>query len=333
MALTGELSDLSLAELIEFFCNQRKSGRLKLIYSIGPGYFYLQAGSVVHARIGSLRGIEAVYYALTLPNASFTFSPAFESPEHTINQPWTSVVLEGLRRMDEGIEPGNPFLEHDDRPEEESDPIEEVPLAIRYNKEDLLSEILSPPEVEAMGAFLSQPESESHWMKKRWTLGTVFAAVALVVAVVGVPWGLYARSKAAKLANEAKPSSSQPTTQPAATNQSEATPTASETSQPVPSSDAADLAAKRQREERAKERAKAQDAAKPLAKDGPVAANPNGQSSPASGAKKVTVQVTYDENGRVTQASGGDATALRIARQKRFPAGKAGSATITIPIN
>jgi len=97
MALTGDLSDLSLAELIEFFCNQRKSGRLKLIYSIGPGYFYLQAGSVVHARIGSLRGIEAVYYALTLPNASFTFSPAFESPEHTINQPWTSVVLEGLR--------------------------------------------------------------------------------------------------------------------------------------------------------------------------------------------------------------------------------------------
>ena len=41
----------------------------------------------------------------------------------------------------------------------------------------------------------------------------------------------------------------------------------------------------------------------------------------------MTVQVTYDENGRVTQASGGDATALRIARQKRFPAGKAGSAT------
>ena len=69
MALTGELSDLSLAELIEFFCNQRKTGRLKLIYPIGPGYFYLQSGSVVHARIGSLRGIEAVYYALTLPNA------------------------------------------------------------------------------------------------------------------------------------------------------------------------------------------------------------------------------------------------------------------------
>src|SRR6059036_2094983 len=123
MALTGELSDLSLAELIEFFCNQRKTGRLKVVYSDGPGYFYLQAGSVVHARIGVLRGIEAVYYALTLPNASFTFSPAFEAPEHTINQPWTSVVLEGLRRMDEGIQPEEPF------PGQVESQQEEIPIA------------------------------------------------------------------------------------------------------------------------------------------------------------------------------------------------------------
>src|SRR6266508_1836909 len=116
MALTGELSDLTLAELIEFFCNQRKTGRLKVVYSDGPGYFYLQSGSVVHARIGALRGIDAVYCALTLSNASFTFSPAFEAPEHSINQPWTSVVLEGLRRMDEGILSPAPFPEEDPSP-------------------------------------------------------------------------------------------------------------------------------------------------------------------------------------------------------------------------
>ncbi len=109
MALSGELSDLSLAELIEFFCNQRKTGRLKVIYPRGPGYFFLHAGSVVHAEVGTLRGIEAVYYALTLPNASFKFSATPEPGERTINQPWTSVVLEGLRRMDEGIQPADPF--------------------------------------------------------------------------------------------------------------------------------------------------------------------------------------------------------------------------------
>src|SRR5215831_4458012 len=109
MALKGELTDLSLAELIEFFCNQRKTGRLTVSYPQAPAYFYLQSGSVVHASIGSLRGIDAVFYALTQSNASFNFSSADEAPAQTINQPWTSVVLEGLRRMDEGIQPRNPF--------------------------------------------------------------------------------------------------------------------------------------------------------------------------------------------------------------------------------
>ena len=109
MALTGHLSDLSLSELIEFFCNQRKSGRLKVLYPKGAGYFFLQAGSVVDARIGVLRGIDAVYYALTLPNAEFEFSVDAETSERTINQPWTQVVLEGLRRLDETISPGVAF--------------------------------------------------------------------------------------------------------------------------------------------------------------------------------------------------------------------------------
>src|SRR5215210_2261790 len=109
MALTGELSDLSLSELIEFFCNQRKTGRLKVIYPHLLGYFYIQAGALVDARIGSLSGIDAVYYALTLPNASFTFDMELEVEQRTIHQPWTQVVLEGLRRMDEGISPEPPI--------------------------------------------------------------------------------------------------------------------------------------------------------------------------------------------------------------------------------
>ena len=59
MALTGELTDLSLAELIEFFCNQRKTGQLAVAYPQGSAYFYLQAGAVVHASIGTLRAVIA----------------------------------------------------------------------------------------------------------------------------------------------------------------------------------------------------------------------------------------------------------------------------------
>lgn len=355
MALTGDLSDLSLAELIEFFCNQRKTGRLKVIYSIGPGHFYLQSGSVVHAKIGTLGGIEAVYYALTLPNASFTFSPAFEAPEHTINQPWTSVVLEGLRRMDEGIEPKNPFpVGHHARSEESnvvkqhvvavsevSDSVEEKPESIpaRIPEPEKQPVIVSPAGLSGMGGFFSQTDSATRFGS--WKLGAVLAAVALIVGVIAVPWGWYARSKAAKLATEARtmaPTTSQPASQPIVTNQTSNEPVASESAVPATTSEAADLAARRLREARAKERAKAQQTWSTVApaQSTLAAVNPNAgktQSSPAPGSRKATVQVTYDENGRVTQASGGDSTALRIARQKRFPAGKAGSATITIPIN
>ena len=357
MALTGELSDLSLAELIEFFCNQRKTGRLKVIYSTGPGYFYLQSGAVVHARIGILRGIEAVYYALTLPNASFTFSPAFEAPEQTISQPWTSVVLEGLRRMDEGVRPADPFPDGPHAQVEESKAEEprvvepkavEVSIVTEDQAESLpaLSRKFEKPlfevpavELPDMGAFLSQTDSSARFGS--WKLAAVIAAVALIVGVIAVPWGWYARSKAARLAHETQTvpaQNSQPVIQPVTANETPAAPAAGDSVAPSTTSEADDLA-KQQREARAKERAaKAQENSKALtpAQSATTTSNPNAartQSTPSAGARKATVQVTYDENGRVTQASGGDATALRIARQKRFPAGKPGSATITIPIN
>src|SRR5580765_2934289 len=144
MSLKGELTDLSLAELIEFFCNQRKTGRLTVSYPHAPAYFYLQSGSVVHASVGSLRGIDAVYYALTQSNASFNFSTAYEAPDQTINQPWTSVVLEGLRRMDEGIKPRIPSNEN----------IEPVEQATLESHEALVA----PPVVDQPPVVQSNPE-------------------------------------------------------------------------------------------------------------------------------------------------------------------------------
>src|SRR5436305_481889 len=60
MALTGQLSDMSLAELIEFFCNQRKTGRLKIDYPRGHSVFFISEGELVDAKVGALSGVEAV---------------------------------------------------------------------------------------------------------------------------------------------------------------------------------------------------------------------------------------------------------------------------------
>jgi hypothetical protein len=311
MALTGHLSDLSLSELIEFFCNQRKSGRLKVLYPQGAGYFYLQSGSVVDARIGVLHGIDAVYYALTLPNAEFEFSVDTHSEKRTINQPWTQVVLEGLRRLDENISPGVAF------------PQEYVPEPDELQQTSKVEE--TSPEVEKSfaPAFLALGK-ESISRRKPVFIGAAVVAVLASVAVIGVPAGWYSTKKT----NAATPTETVAQPAPPQTAQIE-TP-----AQPQPSveeaapvtEDPEALAARRQREkERRAREAKAAETASAVA--------PAPADTVKPGAKRVVVTVTYDETGRVTQASGGDANALRIARQKRFPAGKAGSATISIPLN
>ena len=310
MALTGHLSDLSLSELIEFFCNQRKSGRLKVLYPQGAGYFYLQAGSVVDARIGMLHGIDAVYYALTLPNAEFEFSVDVEAKSRTINQPWTQVVLEGLRRLDENIAPGAAFP-----PGFEPEPDE---LASAQLDEEENAEV----ERSFAPAFLSFGK-ETATRRKPILIGGIAVAILASVAVIGVPAGWYSSKKAeaapTTVSQAPVPQSSQ------AETPAQPQPTSAE---PAPTGeDEAALAARRQREKerKAREAKNAENATAAGSTPAPEAVKP--------GAKRVVVTVTYDESGRVTQASGGDANALRIARQKRFPPGKAGSATVSIPLN
>jgi hypothetical protein len=355
MALTGQLSDLSLAELIEFFCNQRKTGRLKVIYPQAPGFFYIQAGSLVDAKIGDLNGIEAVYYALTLPNASFKFSPVFEASRRTIHQPWTQVVLEGLRRIDEGITQVLVFKEGDAGGDDDAADESEL-------------EEITESEVDGLEAFkangaASAPlsmmvnDAASRGRSRAPLVAAVVVALAASVAVIGVPAGWYGKARPAVVATPAVTSAPAPSSEEASNNASSDTQAQSEESKPgeeeatgtaaATLNNEATLAARREREARDRERmlrAAEERANAPAAKQPD---NPNAQAqtasanasaakkpdAPRTGPKMVSVQVTYDEAGRVTQASGGDATALRVARQKRFPAGKPGSTTVTIPIN
>jgi hypothetical protein len=307
MALTGHLSDLSLSELIEFFCNQRKSGRLKVLYPKGAGYFYLQAGSVVDARIGVLHGIDAVYYALTLPNAKFEFSADVEAGSRTINQPWTQVVLEGLRRLDENIAPSVAFP-----PDYVPEPDELENASVESSSTSVQTEKSVAP------AFFSFVGKETN-RRKPLFIGAITIAVVASVAVIGVPAGWYSK----KPAVAPTPNVSQAPAPEANQAESAAQPQPTSAAPEAAAEDAAAIA-RRQREKERKAR-EAKNAENPSAATVPEAVKP--------GAKRVVVTVTYDESGRVTQASGGDANALRIARQKRFPPGKAGSATVSIPIN
>ena len=322
MALSGQLSDLSLAELIEFFCNQRKTGRLKVAYERAPGYFYFDRGDLVDAKLGSLSGIEAIYYALTLANASFKFSPAFEPTKRTIHQPWTQVTLEGLRRLDEGIKPKEPTLEGTASFTDDPDGVSESSEQVEYDSNTPLPLSLTVDKAQGGGG------------RSKMVFAGVVVAIVALVAVVGIPAGWYSKGKAEAASQPAAPAApAAEAPSPSVVNDAEA-PSQLEESAAAPSSadtaatsDPNALAAKRARE--AKERARLTEVRQAAnSTDAPAKTD-----APKAGPKMISVQVTYDEAGRVTQTSGGDGTAQRIARQKRFPAGKAGTTTITIPIN
>jgi hypothetical protein len=322
MSLTGQLSDLSLAELIEFFCNQRKTGRLKVDYKV-PGYFYFLRGELVDAKIASLSGVEAIYYALTQNNASFKFSAAIEPTKRTIHQPWASVALEGLRRLDEGIVPGEPVVDMETRDVD--------PDLTEENREQIKRDEAYEVPFSLTMDTVNRGESRS-----KVVVAGVAAAVLLSVAAIGVPAGWYKRgtAKVAAPAEASKPVAQMPTETAPVTEASPAQPSPAgdiEAGSSLSPADSATAAARRERELRSREQLRAQERANAQAQQ--PAASTAKVEPVKSAPKTVSVQVTYDENGRVTQTSGGDGMAQRIARQKRFPGGKPGTATISIPVN
>jgi hypothetical protein len=357
MALTGQLSDMSLAELIEFFCNQRKTGRLKIDYQRGHSVFFIKDGEMVDAKVGKLSGVEAVYFSLTLPNAAFDFSPDVEATRRTINERWTQVVLEGLRRLDEGVSPT------------ESDAFgswspSEADLAVMFDQVEHLDTGKPKRAAESKAVGESSPREGSSRQspsdapfstmvegasgggsKKKWIFAAVAASVVLAGAVAGIP--LLSRSSRGEAA---QPAASQPAAPAAAADAGPASneaPATSVESAPAGAADASAAAdaARREREARERERRKReQDALKANEQPADAAATKPATPAPTApaGPKSVRVTITYDETGRVTQASvagttpGAEAygsTAVRIARGKHFPAGKAGSTVVTVPVN
>jgi hypothetical protein len=352
MALTGQLSDMSLAELIEFFCNQRKTGRLKIDYQRGHSVFFIKDGELVDAKVGALSGVDAVYFSLTLPNAAFDFSPDVHSTRRTINEPWTQVVLEGLRRLDEGRSPteADAFGSWSPTDADMVVMLDQVERLGPAQKEAGEKPEEAPADAEAppLPLMVESANGEGGGRRKWMALG-VAASVVLVCAVAAIPLsGAFGSKGDAGAALTAPAAQTSEAAAPAAGDAAAETPADTPEAAPAETANAeaeAAEAARREREERerrerrererkAEERARNEDADEEVV--------PKPAATPAAGPKSVRVSVSYDENGRVTQASvagatpGAEAygsTAVRIARGRRFPAGKAGSTVITIPVN
>ncbi|HVF68299.1 MAG TPA: DUF4388 domain-containing protein [Pyrinomonadaceae bacterium] len=371
MALTGQLSDMSLAELIEFFCNQRKTGRLKIDYQRGHSVFFIREGELVDAKVGALSGVDAVYFSLTLPNAAFDFSPDVQATRRTINEKWTQVVLEGLRRLDEGLSPTEKDafggfsptdadlaqmldqVEHLDssaKPQNNSaknNGAKSAPVkSDRAGVDEGNTSSNNAPSAEPFSMMMESANASGGGSKKKLAFVAVAAAVLLACAAVAVPFmkrsGATNAAPAAPVASQpAQPAAPEPSAAPADAASAENAEAANAEAEAPNADDTRRAALERERRERERRRkeeaAKRDDATEDSAAPKPLAPTPA-----PSGPKSVRVTISYDEAGRVTQASvagatpGAEAygsTAVRIARGRRFPAGKAGTTVVTIPVN
>jgi hypothetical protein len=105
MPLEGTLQDLGLSSLIQLQCNEQKTVQLQLNRHSQQGKMIFAEGELIHAEFGNLVGEPAVYELLTWTDGEFhvtDFTPPL--PMRTVQTPWSALVLEGLRLVDEARE-------------------------------------------------------------------------------------------------------------------------------------------------------------------------------------------------------------------------------------
>jgi branched-chain amino acid transport system substrate-binding protein len=106
VALTGNLSETSFTDLIQFYSMSRQTAAVRIVSPAGPehdGILYLEAGDVVDAHFGELSGVDAVRRALRLKEGSFHVELNVRAPERTVFEPWSQLVLEELVADDEAL--------------------------------------------------------------------------------------------------------------------------------------------------------------------------------------------------------------------------------------
>ncbi|HSY25398.1 MAG TPA: DUF4388 domain-containing protein [Polyangiaceae bacterium] len=101
--VSGSLREMGLPDLVQVLFHSRKSGNLRIRAREGNGEIQFVEGNVVDAGWREQRGEEAFYAMLKLADGDFALDPSFRATSRVIHQSSEALLLEGMRRMDEGL--------------------------------------------------------------------------------------------------------------------------------------------------------------------------------------------------------------------------------------
>lgn len=93
-----------MADLLQVLASNQKTCRVHIEVQDTDGELFYQAGEIVHARFGQLFGQEAVYTCLAASaGARFSVETNITTNKRTVNESTPRLLLEGSRRIDEGL--------------------------------------------------------------------------------------------------------------------------------------------------------------------------------------------------------------------------------------
>ena len=99
--VSGSLEEMGLPDVVQILFHSRKSGRLSVVSGEKKGEIQFSEGWIFDAVYADQRGEEAFYEMLNLSTGHFELDPNFRPTEQLIQASPESLLLEGMRRMDE----------------------------------------------------------------------------------------------------------------------------------------------------------------------------------------------------------------------------------------
>lgn len=100
----GSLEQMSLSDVVQVLSSGRKTGTLELSSHGAAGSIDFATGAIVDAAFGARRGADAFYALLRLSTGEFSLKTVRTNDVQTIHESVESLLLEGMRRLDEGIQ-------------------------------------------------------------------------------------------------------------------------------------------------------------------------------------------------------------------------------------
>ena len=310
--LTGHLNDYPLPDLVGILRHQQKTGRLLIEYPKSPASLFFKDGELVDAQFEQLSGLQAICVAFAQPASSFNFNPLIKPYRRSIDSSLQHAVSEFLGCWDaSAIEVEKQVSEI---PRGTPPTVAALPAAY---------EVSYPPQVSEARTLLALPPARTR---------SRFTAPALAMAAAGVLMlGLSALINANRsVVTSASSVTSNASTATQAPSQEASAP---QVDKPVHLADSRQTRSIRTTTRDSKNKSMTSPSAEVKSVE-----DTDGKAKDST-AVRVVLQV---ENGRVTQASIGnpkpgmeayEALALRIARQRRFPAATSSKQTVMIKVD